>query len=347
MPKWEINQDLKIRLNLSALALDIISQDRLTFGAKSRSDFLNRVFLNAYQSAEASIGQRLAQKEQEYAAILDTARIAAHYREAVVKQLLAHARASLIGRHTGYEKGHAPFNHTICAQVEAVLTSASVCREAEFYTIAQYFRAVIEEYCRLPVLQREAIYFRAYLEQIRQAIASQTQLEVCNFSGVRHLVHPYKLLTDPLSTAHYLVCYGRKDQQPISQKTPCSFRLANLKQVRNTGVPAFLSQADSKLLENMIRVQGVQFLVGQAKEIRVRLTPQGVRKLHRHSTLRPAYTAEAQEGIYTFHCTETQAEYYLLKLGADAEVLAPARLRGKFKRMHLQAAENYSKNAEE
>jgi hypothetical protein len=225
-----------------------------------------------------------------------------------------------------------------------VFTSASVSREGEFYTPAQYFRAVIEEYCRKSVLEREAIYFQERLALIRQAIAEQTQLEVCNFSGVRYLVHPYRLLEDPLCTAHYLACYGRTGQQGVLQKTPCSFRIGNLKQIKKIGQKAFISAADRERLEQMIQTQGIQFLVGKAKDIKVKLTPRGVAKLNRHSTLRPICTERTQDGIFTFCCTETQAEYYFLKLGDDAEILEPARLRERFAKLHTRAAAAYAGN---
>lgn len=342
MPVWELNQDLKIRLNLSALALSVIEQDRLTFRAKSRTSFLNQVFLNAYLHSGASIAQALARKEQEYTNILESPLVGSSYRDATVKLLLNHEREALVKRQSAYEKAHEPFLHTLSDAVAETLNSDSVRQESKYYSIAQYFRGVIEDYCRMPMIEREAVYFREHFDRIQQAIASAVQLEITSFSNTRYLVHPYQVLKDPVCTAHYLACYGRTSQQTIRQKMPQSFRIANIKQIRLTNVPAFISKADRESLDLQIREQGVQFLAGQTKEIQVRLTPQGIRKLNRHSTLRPVCVAQTSDGVFTFRCTETQAEYYFLKLGADAEILMPARLRRKFKRMHEQAAANYN-----
>ena len=55
MSEWNINGDWKIRLNLSTLSLDVIAQDIEICGAKSRTAFLNNVFLGYYPQARASV----------------------------------------------------------------------------------------------------------------------------------------------------------------------------------------------------------------------------------------------------------------------------------------------------
>ena len=340
--EWELNADLKIRLNLSDLALDVIEQDQLSFQAKSRTYFLNHIFLCAYRTSDASIARRLNEKREAFFDILKAAPIAVAQRDAAIKQLLKHECQQLKAKAESYKPAHKPFVHTISVAVIDLFDQGTFGEEAVYYSFPQYFRAVIEDYCRLPVLQREKLYFQEVFALIQCAIDGKKQLEVCSFSGIKYLVHPYKILSDPLCTAYYLACYARKKGKNIREKIPCSFRIANLRQLRlYHDNDAFLGQPDQKRLEDAISSQGAQFLTGQAEQICVRLTPQGIQKLSRYRTLRPICTEQTADGIYTFRCTEVQAEYYFLKLGADAQILSPASLRNKFSRMYHRAAENY------
>lgn len=341
MYAWEINYDLKIRVNLSTLALNVMEQDQITFRAKSRTQFLNQVFLNSYLRAEASIASKLESKEQEYAFLLNDTSISKDQKAVVIKKLLQREKAAFLEKQDDYDKAHKSFLHTLSVQVTEVIESEAVRAESEFYTIPQYFKAVIEEYCRKPLIQREMIYFKNHFEVIQQAIEQNKQIEVCNYSNSKYLVHPVTIMPDALSSANYLVGYARKPQQNIGQKGQSSFRIANLKSVRQTGKDAFLSKEEKSRIDKAIYNQGVQFLVGETKTIQIKLTPKGIQKYNRHSTLRPIYIEKTDDGIYTFNCTETQAEYYFMRLGADVEILSPTRLRNKFKKMHSNAVKAY------
>lgn len=340
MNEWCLNEEYKIRLNLSRLALSVIAQDRVNFGAKSRTQFLNRVFLNTYPQSEASIARQLDQLQEHYATLFANLSLSKQQISNVIFCLLNEKKALLQAQHTNYESAHAPFSHTLSEDAVTAIYAAE--QESKFYSVAQYFKAIIEDYCRQSLSRREELYFADHFATIRSAIENGNQLAVCNSKNVRYLVHPYKIMTDPQGTAHYLVCYARTPKQDQDQKTPCSLRICHLNSVRSLGAKAFLSEEKRKYLDTAIHEQGVQFLVGTSKQIRVRLTPRGVQKLNRYSTLRPPQCCAPEDDIYTFNCTETQAEYYFLKLGEDVQILSPKRLRTRFARLHTRAAAAYT-----
>lgn len=333
MLDWNINEDWKIRLNLSTLALDVIAQDIELCGAKSRTAFLNRVFLGYYPQARASVSSWRDARAQQLCDRMQT--LPQVWQEQAVQALLSREIAP-----EEPEKGHRSFLHNLSEPVVTALQSN--IRDAVYYkNAAAYFRAVIEEYCRLPQYQREAILYADWLAQIEKAIRTECQLELTNAGGTVFKVHPVRVIPDIHGSYNYLACYAREPRQPLSEKRRCSFRINQLKNIRSTAEKAFLSEADRNRLEKAIREQGVQFLTGDCISVQVRLTEKGAKKLRRYLTMRPAQQGEPQGDVYTFRCTFTQAEYYFTKLGADAEILSPASLRKKFARTYCAAANFY------
>lgn len=345
MSNWSLNDEYKIRLNLSPLALNILQQDQLTFCAKSRTQFLNRVFLNAHTRSKASIARQLEHSQERYQALFAPLRLSDSALHQVIARLLSEEEQQLTQQHTGYESAHKAVSHTLSEDaVDAILDAKA---ESKYYTVAQYFKAVIEDYCRQSISERETVYFADLFSTIRDAIDNHQQLELCNRNRVRYQVHPYRIIADPQSTYHYLVCYARSKNQQISKKAPYCFRINQLSSVRNSGTAAFLSEKDKKDLDAAVRTQGVQFLVGQCKTVKVQLTQKGVQKLKRYATLRPLQVGDPEGDIYTFYCTELQAEYYFLKLGDDAKILEPAKLRRRFAQFYATGAALYAADASE
>ena len=340
MPNWNFNEEYKLRLNLSSLALSIIEQDRITFCSKSRTAFLNRVFLHAYPRSEASISRRLEHLQEKYLAALEGLQLPRTTVCKLLEQLLEEEKNTLTARHTTYECAHSAIAHKLSDEVAQVLWDAR--GEGEFYTPSQYFKAVIEDYCRQNIAQREQIYFADLFATIRDAIERKQQLDIRNRNGVRFLVHPYRILADPQSSYHYLVCYARPKDRSIRSKLPYTLRINQLSSVRNTGEKAFLSEQDRKDLDTAVSTRGIQFLVQPCQVIRVQLTPKGVQLLNRHATLRPPQIAPPQGDVYTFSCTKIQAEYYFIKLGAEAKILSPASLQKRFAQLYARGAALYA-----
>lgn len=345
MPNWSLNEEYKLRLNLSSLALSIISQDRITFCAKSRTAFLNRVFLHAHARSEASISRRLGHLQEKYLSAMEGLQLPRATVSSILSRLLREDEEALVARHTAYECAHDAITHKLSDEEAQLLLDAR--SESKYYTPSQYFKAVIEDYCRQNIAQREQIYFADLFTTIRDAIERKQQLDICNRNRVRFLVHPYRLLTDPQSSYHYLVCYARPKGRSIRAKAPYTLRINQLSSVRNTGEQAFLSEKDRKDLDEAVSTRGIQFLVQPCQVIQVQLTPKGVQLLNRHATLRPPQSAPPQGDVYTFACTKIQAEYYFLKLGAEAKILSPASLQKRFAQLYTRGANLYAPSVPE
>ena len=228
--------------------------------------------------------------------------------------------------------------------------SNSECNEENYYQRrGEYIKCVLEEYARLPYVERERIYFSQFITEIQNAISNKNQLQIKTDKDKIFSVWPYKILCDPLNTANYLVGLGYcKEYKKEEDIKPCSFRISSLKSVTSKSVTsksAFPKQLRWENLSQAIASSGVQFLMGTDTEIIVKLTQNGVNKYHRLIHLRPTYTRKQEnKQEYVFQCTAAQAEFYFFKFGKDAAILKTDWLRKKFEKMYVEAANAYTAN---
>lgn len=333
----------KQHLNLSALAYEVMESDMFTFGEEKRSGFINTVFENYCPLAEASIARTLNQLEGELLKRLSDPPGDEKTKQQTVKALIQEKRKALLNKVESYERGKS-FKIWLNKKNMEYLTEANseCCEDKHYSSRAKYIKAVLEEYARLPYVERERIYFAPFMQEMEAAIRKQKQLRIDTDKDFSYSVYPYRIMSDPLSTANYLVGYSTPHNDPEDEKQPCSFRISALKLVRmEKSKSASLKSGDWKLLDQMIKKRGVQFMVGREEDIHVRLTKSGVSKYYRQVHLRP-HCIRTEEDVFVFRCTPAQAEFYFFKFGKDAEILSPLDLRNKFKRMYESAAEIYA-----
>lgn len=333
----------KQHLNLSTRAYEVIQNDMFTFGEEKLSSFINRIFESYSPVAEASISRTLNRLKGELDQLLEGIGGDQKTKERMVRALLRKERNRLQEKSLSYEKGKA-FKFWLNKKNLLYLTEAeSECGEEKYYGDhrGKYIKSVLEEYARLPYVQREKIYFSPFIEEIGDAVQRQCQLRVETGTKKVYSVYPYKVLCDPLSTANYLVGYSRRYSHPEDNIHPCSFRISALESVKaEKSKSAFLKQDRRKELVQIIANRGVQFMASEEEEIQVRLTEAGKVKYRRQVHLRPTLIRK-QKDIFVFQCTTAQAEFYFFKFGADAEILQPESLRKKFKEMYERAALAY------
>lgn len=334
----------KQRLNLSSQAYETIQNDIFSFGAVSLPRFINTIFSNYRSQADASISISLnhlqGKLHQLFAEIQPVDRSAV---ERCSRILIEQEKKRLIEKVATYEKG---VQVTFSLNVENFfyLMEDSECAEEQYYGNhpSKYIKCVLEEYSRLPYVQRERIYFTSSFNEIEAAIQEKWQLRVETYSCNLYSIYPYTILTDPLCTANYLVGYSKRYGHPEDKLRPCSFRISALKSVRaEKSKSAFLKEERRKALTQMVVSRGVQFLSSNEEEICVRLTESGKIKYRRQMHMRPPFARRDGEDIFVFQCTLAQAEFYFFKFGADAEILSPEYLRATFSSRYKSAKSIY------
>ena len=332
----------KQHLNLSTLAYEVVLSDMFTFGEEKLSGFINTVFEYYYPIAEASISRTLNHLNGELSKYISDISGEEKTKKRVLEKLVSQKKDSLIKKAESYESGKSFKFWLNKSNLDYLSEPSSECSEDKYYPRrGKYIKSVLEEYARLPYVEREKIYFSPFMTEIQNAIHEERQLRIMTDKDVIYSVYPYEILSDPLSTANYLVGYCTRYDYPEDEKRPCSFKISALKSVRlEKSKSAFLKNSMWKQLSHTISSHGVQFLVGNEAEIHVKLTKAGVYKYRRHRHLRPPLV-RTEDDVYVFQCTTAQAEFYFFKFGKDAEILLPTNLRERFKSMYEAATNTY------
>lgn len=338
-------QGRKQHLNLSCTAYEVIQNDLHAFGRSSLSGFLNGIFRNYYESADATIDLALSRKRQELMSILEPLSNSL-VREQTCQLFLHREQERLLEQIKSYPKG---YGFKFYLNVE----NASVLEEnadfiAEFYQSrpALYLKAVIEEYAAHSQLQRERLFFHETIELLETCIEGGYLVTV-ETSGKRFDAKPWQIVPDESGLYHYLIALSCPTGEDPSQAIPASFRVSRITMVKKR--PKSLRTGRLSLLEQervhqALQERGVAFLVGKSEEIVVRLTEEGERLYQNKLFLRPKpLTVETRPDgtYYTFRCTPYQIQSYFLVFGVEAEILSPDHLRERFKRILRAASRLY------
>lgn len=335
MPFTELNEENKLHLNLSPNAMAIIEHDMLAFQVKRKSTFLNEIIENFRSSASASLtlSSERYRSELEFCLLNESKASLSDAESQVLDRLVTAYQNKILNSHS--QKG-CGFKIRINNENMKYLTT--ICEENMFYGdigIGAYLKALVEEYCQKPYVQREKIYARDTFTEIENAIQNNKKLSIRFAPKHTKKVLPYAIKSDPLSMYHYLIGYSE------NKKIVC-YRMTALKNnVTCLLEKTFISTADKKTLENCILERGVQFVSGELIECKVELTKYGEELYQKLLHLRPAYT-EKNGNIYSFLCNEAQIEFYFFKFGPEAKIISPPNLKKHFKRKYEAAVKRYA-----
>lgn len=327
---WRINEEQRLTLRPSPVAMAVLEEDKLIYGAKSNSQLLCRIFENHYATASASIGRVLAAREQELTELLGAGD--------AVSKLLERQERELLAVH--WEKGEDGIPIRVRNRTRDILESCQGLEGRYYKRYGQYFRAVLEDYCRLSPVDRQRVYFAQRFARIQAAMAQGLQLRVRTQRGAVFLMHPCVLSPDKLMTNWYLAGYSRLEGEGVRQKQPASFRVASLDAVEVLDKKAVVSAELRRELDRRIVEQGIQFLLDDFAVVQVRMSPRGVDMYSRLTTLRPICHKKNGD-LWEFHCTLLQAERYFVRMGAHCKVEAPEELRQRMAKKFADAAEIY------
>ncbi len=342
----------QLQFSLSYYANEIISQDIFTFGLNSNNasaEYLNTVFAVYHHEAEASfeIAERLFYNRLFYHFKNTGVEISAETEKHMVI-LAAIRKHSMIQDRTKYDKKYRKriYVRTEIRNYLLGYTSdenGNFCEEGYNYNSASdYFKAVIEEFCRRPYFEREKYYFAHHFRSIENAMNNNHAVEIKTKNGTSFRVRAFKIDTDPQSLYHYMVGYSVPADKPDLIPWKQSFRISRIEKIKEIrSVSGFIKTADQKALTDTIHENGIQFVGSDINEIIVRLTENGIKMYNHQIHLRPTVSKIINKYDFVFRTTETQIEYYFLKFGPDAEIIQPISLRNKFRETYLSAYNKY------
>lgn len=341
--------DQQVRLRFSRYTEEILKNDMFLFGEARENTFINQVIRNYYPDARASIHMRLEEYENTLSKSLPPD-LSAKSSRAFLEELAAIEEERLKMLPLSYEKpvkGCKSKPYRLQNDLYCEFTDGSSDFQENMYydSLSHYIKTLMEEYAHEPYIRREQIYFKKTFDEIGEAIAAKKQLLITVSSGDSFYTIPYKVLSDPLTTTNYLTGYSYAPENGKDAKYPASYKIAAIRKIRiqksRSGV--LHSVEESVLLQN-ISERGVQFLVSDYAEVKVRFTGEGMRSFERWLHLRPApFLTMKRESDYilTFHCSLHQARAYFFKFGAMAEILSPRSLREEFAAQYAEACARY------
>ena len=328
-----INEEHKVRITLSVNARIKMAEDMTIFRVEKATTFINTVFDNYKNEAKASISLYLHQRRLALEELFSKSELDDYSRKAAIECLLAEEKRTACENAKTFKslKGEGKLYHINNKNVQFLTED---CEEEEYYSRPGfYIRAVVEEYCSLPFIERERIYRKDVYETIAHARDKNQilKIKVRQYDKVRNFfVYPYKILPDPLQTQSYLTCYTKEAGSEGSGKTIASFAMARLNPPTVLAKTFHLTKKEKDAIQEQIEKNSPAYLLDKAEQIRIRLTENGKQIYQSRLSNRPEKIAVIDD-IYVFDCTQRQIFNFFFSFGAEAEILSPESLREQFR----------------
>ena len=344
------NRDIdneKQHINLSDDAWFIIDDDIRNFytyeDKESFSGFMNTIFINFCEDAEATFSSR----REEYRETLNAILGEFPENSATKQKLIAAYIANLKKKALSYPKGEGR-KFRLNKKSQALLENHP--DNIDYKGIrGDYLKAVFEEYATLPTYKREQIFFKDIIDEINNAISLNKKLRISLMSKSgqssysKFSVKPYAVRQDKTKSFNYLICYSTllndKNETIAEEKISC-FRLSRIENIKALS-KSFISKESRLEIEKALRERGVQFMAGEIIDVTVAFTPKGYDDFNRQSYMRPQSYDKLNDLTYVFHCTEFQALSYFFRLGKDACIISPDRLHTEMLNRFASALATY------
>lgn len=332
----------KQRLNLSKRAYTILLQDCELFepqkdaktpGGAITSNLINHIMSCWRNEASSSISVMKANRRKELTELLKDElepKVLERVLDRALEKSVAEWGKTALQRCKDKE---VPFSFRF-NQDNFKYLAEECAEENEVYdkNVGRYVKALIEEYCELPYVERERVYCREILdiENITRSNGGMMKLtlhQIDRKTGKNKILYlkPYGVMRDAENLYHYLVGVGGDSREKCELIQ--SVRLTSILSASELSTPGTLTGKKKDEIEKKIHQYGVQYLSSAQSEtpIRVKLTEDGKTLYRRIHHLRPIYT-KIDGDVYEFDCTLFQAETYFFRFGKDAQVLEPPEL---------------------
>lgn len=353
-----MNTEHKQSINLTPYAESVLKEDMELFAPdQTATGFLNDVIERYCDIANASIHTAILRQRERLAHALDldlslSAQLSDKQKEDVTKLLDSETEYRLLDKVAIYSSGRTFTFRLNNRNYEHFFNDDSLdWPDADYYNgyFSRYLKAVVEEYCRLPLFRREEIYFHEFIETIESAIASARMIRVEMVNPMTGHgtwdVRPFGIHPNASHLYHYLIgksveAGGLRRDEKIASIRLCRIRKLTVLSKKTTR-SGMLSAAEKKVIRQKINNNTVAFLIGEEEEIIVRLSKIGEKIYKGTLFLRPVLHQIDESGCYHFSCTRMQARQYFIRFGAEAEIISPAHLRQEFADMYRRAADMY------
>lgn len=202
-------------------------------------------------------------------------------------------------------------------------------------TLSEYFRSMFASYAALPQDKRELIIFKRQYEAVVKAIKEKKRVFITTRWGFNQKIDcaPF----DVANSKEELHCYVL-----VATKSCNPIRLSRIVSVTPLAINAEFTQKQIEMFGKM-KTYGPQFIYGpDEEEVLVELTAKGIDKFKKIYVHRPV-PDRVENNYYYFNCSHSQIVQYFVRLGADAKIVYPQRVRDEVYNFHRRALDRYSK----
>lgn len=298
-------------------------------GQINKNQFLNTLFLNyhnTYFSMRKEIGQNLIEIAKKSSATID---------DSLLHDLVLYIE----NKHMTLESDSKGKVLTIqinkandLAYKDFIDTFSN-----QYASESELFKRLFVSYASLPLNQRERIIFKTATDKILEAINLHKKIKITRDNRDR-IVSPYSLTTSKEELYNYLLCKDHTHEGRLM-----SLRLTFIEHVFILDEDIELDKTDIHYLEKT-RLQCPQFVMRPNDEqVKVYLTKKGIANLKKIYTFRPPILEiDEEKQVYTFSCSQSQAERYFTKFGSEAIVIEPKALSESIKNELFKAYKDYN-----
>lgn len=337
------NYKRRININISSESQDIINRDIHEFmvdETKHLSSFLNVIFRNFYEDADASISTRVSTRENELRKLFnikkksneETEQIILKLKEEYSKLLVAKVVDNKNTNKTKYKK-ETKFRLDD-NNFDIMLHSEDVKHPHYKERDRVYLNALFEEYARLSSFRRECIFFKKHIDTINIAKKiNNCMISILTKNKKTIIINPYKIYSDNVKTSAYIVGTKERDNKLFVMRLK---NIINISLIKNKPIDI----ENFNTIDDTIKEHGIAYVNGKFEEYKIKLSDQG--KILYNITLnsRPQVTS-IEDDIYTFLATEFQIENYFFRFGKDALIISPESTKEKFINKHKEALNSY------
>lgn len=206
-------------------------------------------------------------------------------------------------------------------------------------SLSEYFRSMFASYATLPQDKRELIIFKPQYDAVNKAIREKKRIFFTTRWGYDKKTEcaPYAVATSK-EELHCYVLTANRNCTPV--------RLSRIVSVTQLAADAEFTASQIAVFEKM-KTYGPQFMYKPDDgEVLVELTAKGIDKFKRIYVHRPI-PVKVENNYYYFNCSHSQIVQYFIRLGADARIIYPKKVRDEVFNYHRRACNRYYKKNRE
>lgn len=266
-------------------------------------------------------------------------------------------------------KNHTSVSYIIKVNNEIIRKMTMAGIDSDYYPAdsSAYYTYFISEYCKNTLTDREKIFYRPLIQEIKDAIELKNLLLIDTNKGRHSTLLPYVLKTSEENGKHYIAGFllNEENGQYFYNKLLCvplqSILFCSEKNHIRRGRKIFPEKDIAfqekslvhsydemkKYIEERLRSDGILYLSDTLRDVKVRLSTKGMEYLYSRTQYKPVNihfdsNDNSNKQIIHFQATYLQTFMYFFKFGEEAEILSPFQYRKKFLQKYERAFKLYS-----